>query len=64
VEQLATFKGTERFEVKGCLGAGGMGIVYEGAARELFRRAKIALVNRVSKRIDLDEDEGDGDDDG
>jgi RNA polymerase sigma-70 factor (ECF subfamily) len=26
----------------------------EGAARELFRRAKIALVNKVSKRVDLD----------
>jgi len=39
-----------------------MGRPTDGAARELFRRAKIALVNKVSQRIDIHWDEDDVDD--
>src|SRR5579885_1872808 len=38
---MAEFAGTERFEVKRRMGAGGMGVVYEAFDRE--RRARVAL---------------------
>lgn len=39
-----------------------MGRPTDGAARELFRRAKIALISKVSKRIDINWNEDDVDD--
>ena len=33
-----------------------MGRPTEGAARELFRRAKVALVNRVAQRTNIEDD--------
>ena len=44
----SAFKGTARFEPKSCLGAGGMGIVYEVFDREIARRVALKTLRHMT----------------
>ncbi|MCA9663924.1 MAG: serine/threonine-protein kinase PknK, partial [Myxococcales bacterium] len=47
---MAAFRGTQRFEVRSCLGAGGMGIVYEVRDRVLGRSVAAKTLRKMTPR--------------
>ena len=48
--EMAAFRGTQRFEVRSCLGAGGMGIVYEVRDRVLGRSVAAKTLRKMTPR--------------